>query len=114
WISGSPSASERQMPGPISHSHRPIGALIAAATLLFAGCSQSGPEIKGSPPDMRRLTEDQYSNIIRDVFGEGITIAGKLDPLIRTEGLLAIGARSARITPSGFEQYDHLATSIAS
>src|SRR5690606_10657245 len=35
-------------------------------------------------------------------------------PLIRTEGLLAIGARSARITPSGFEQYDHLATSIAS
>ncbi len=62
---------------------------------------------------MRRLTEEQYRRTIADVFGEGIRVGGRLDPLIRTDGLLALGARSARITPAGFEQYYDLASSIA-
>ncbi len=62
---------------------------------------------------MRRLTETQYRNVITDVFGPTITFGGRFDPLPRTEGLLALGARTARITPGGFEQYYTLARSIA-
>ena len=49
---------------------------------------------------MRRLTDEQYRNSISDVFGTSIKIGGRLDPLVRTGGLIALGARSAPITPS--------------
>lgn len=86
---------------------------IAATSVLLAGCDDAGPHVQGGTPDMRRLTEEQYGRIIADVFGTGIRVAGRIDPLIRTDGLLALGARSARITPTGFEQYYDLAHSIA-
>jgi len=87
--------------------------VIAAASVLLAGCDDAGPSVQGGTPDMRRLTEEQYGRIITDMFGNGIRVAGRIDPLIRTDGLLALGARDARITPTGFEQYYDLAHSIA-
>lgn len=78
-----------------------------------AACSDPAPTTNGAPPDMRRLTEEQYRNIIHDVFGNHIEIAGRFDPLVRTEGLLAVGARSAPITPAGFEQFYNVARSVA-
>ncbi|HEY6645031.1 DUF1592 domain-containing protein [Povalibacter sp.] len=86
---------------------------IAIAGVLLSGCDDGGPKIQGGTPDMRRLTEEQYHHIIEDVFGSSIRVGGRIDPLIRTDGLLALGARSARITPTGFEQYYDLAHSIA-
>jgi hypothetical protein len=89
---------------------------IASALALICGlaaCGPSAPKVEGGTPDMRRLTEEQYANIVADVFGSQIQIAGRFDPLLRTDGLVALGARSARITPAGFEQYYELAKSIA-
>lgn len=86
---------------------------LAVASLL-SGCGpDAGPAIKGEPPGMRRLSDQQYLNIIEDVFGAGIEVAGRPDPLPRTEGLLAIGSSTARITPSGFEQYYNMGRSIS-
>jgi len=62
---------------------------------------------------MRRLSNEQYRNVIADVFGSHIIVAGEADSLLRTDGLLALGARTARITPSGFEKYYGMARSIA-
>ncbi len=84
--------------------------LVAAA---LGGCGDSEPKPTGAPPDLRRLSNDQYRNIIADVFGPHITVAGQADALPRAEGLLAVGARAARITPSGFEKYHAMAKSVA-
>ena len=62
---------------------------------------------------MRRLTDRQYHNAVADLFGSDIEIGGRTDPLVRTDGLLAVGARTARITPAGLEQYSVIAKSIA-
>lgn len=86
--------------------------LIAFALALLAGCSEA-PKTKGSEAGMRLLTEPQYRQIIADVFGEQITIGGTFDPLVRTNGLLTVGASAARVTPAGLEQLDRMARSIA-
>jgi hypothetical protein len=81
--------------------------------LALAGCGAKDPETAGGPPNVRRLTETQYRNIVADVFGSRISVGGQFDPLVRTGGLYALGARSARMTPSGLEQFDRMANAIA-
>jgi hypothetical protein len=92
--------------------------LAALAFSVLAGCGQKvasdEPPTAGGPPEMRRLTESQYRNIIADVFGDDIVVGGRFDPTMRTNGLIAIGASTVSITPSAFERYDDLARSIAS
>ncbi len=88
-----------------------VSAVVIA--LALGACGPKEPKVLGGTPDLRRLTEEQYANIVADVFGEQIVIAGHFDPILRTDGLYALGARSARITPSGFEQYYDLAASVA-
>ena len=84
-----------------------------AAALLLSACGPKEPESTGAPPDMRRLTEEQYRNTILDIFGPTITYGGRFDPLGRVDGLIQLDARTARVTPAGFEQYYALARSIA-
>ena len=85
-----------------------------AISIAMSGCGDTEPIIEGAAPEMRRLTQEQYANVIADLFGEHIVVGGQFDPLLRTEGLIAIGARSARITPAGFENFYALARSTAS
>jgi Protein of unknown function (DUF1592)/Protein of unknown function (DUF1588)/Protein of unknown function (DUF1585)/Protein of unknown function (DUF1595)/Protein of unknown function (DUF1587) len=95
------------------------GALIKIATagLLLAGlasCGQSdGPATGGGPPVMRRLTEQQYRQSISDIFGTDIKVAGRFEPNLRKDGLIAVGASAAAISPAGFEQYERMADAIA-
>jgi hypothetical protein len=90
-------------------------AALAGAVLLLgaAACDRPEPRAEGTPPILRRLTQDQYRNVIRDAFGADIEFGGRLDPDLRDDGLIALGAAQATITPVGFEQYDALARSIA-
>ena len=85
--------------------------VIAALLGLLGGCAE--PVTTGGEPQFRRLTEAQYRNTIRDVFGASIVIAGRFDPLERIDGLLAVGASQATITPAGLERYEALARSVA-
>jgi Protein of unknown function (DUF1592)/Protein of unknown function (DUF1588)/Protein of unknown function (DUF1595)/Protein of unknown function (DUF1587)/Protein of unknown function (DUF1585) len=66
------------------------------------------------PQVIRRLTADQYRNIVADVFGEDIDLGGRLEPDLRTDGLLAVGASQISIAPEGMEQYDAMARAVAS
>jgi hypothetical protein len=90
-----------------------VAGLLAGAVLALAGCGKSPPPTAGAEPGVRLLTEPQYRNIIADVFGSQITVGGTFDPLVRTNGLLTVGALKANITPSGLEQFDRMARSIA-
>ncbi len=87
--------------------------LLMASSLALVGCGPREPVSEGAPADMRRLTEEQYRNTIADLFGPTVTYGGHFDPLTRIEGLTALGARIAQVTPSGFEQYYASARSIA-
>jgi hypothetical protein len=66
------------------------------------------------PQVIRRLTADQYRNIVADVFGEDIDLGGRLEPDLRTDGLLAVGASQISVAPEGMEQYDAMARAVAS
>ena len=89
------------------------GVTMLLSAVLLSACEQPEPATGGSDPAMRRLSNEQYRNVIADVFGPHITVAGQADSLLRTEGLLALGAQTARITPSGFEKLYGMARSIA-
>ena len=86
---------------------------VAAALIAISACGDTEPAVTGSAPDMRRLTQEQYANIVADLFGEHIVVGGQFDPLPRTDGLMAIGARTARVTPVGFEKFYELGRSVA-
>ena len=90
---------------------RAVCLCIVAASL--SACGESEPLTEGREPQLRRLTEQQYRNTIRDVFGGNIIVAGRFDPLERVDGLLAVGASSATITPAALERYEALGRSIA-
>lgn len=88
-------------------------ALAVGVLAALSGCDKPEPQSSASEPSIRRLTESQYRNTIADLFGAGVVVGGQFDPLVRTNGLRVVGARSARITPTGLEQYDRMARSIA-
>jgi hypothetical protein len=90
-------------------------ALIAAASaaVLLSACGKSEPQTSGTQPLVRQLTEVQYRAVIADVFGPDVKIAGNFYPTPREDGLMAVGASRATITPSAFERYDKLARLIA-
>ena len=88
---------------------------LTAIGLLFAlsACGEPEPKIEGAEPSLKRLTEQQYRNVIADLFGDHIIVAGSFDPILRQDGLIAIGAGSATISASSFDKYEKLAHSIA-
>lgn len=86
---------------------------LAVAVIGISACEQSEPPVAGGAPGLKRLTESQYRNIVADVFGSHIVVAGVFDPLARDGGLIALGAAKASVTASGFERFDNLARAIA-
>ncbi|MGE4063410.1 MAG: DUF1592 domain-containing protein [Rhodospirillaceae bacterium] len=99
---------------------------VAIGVIALGACSPAGrqdtkvatvaaPAELAAPSQlvMRRLTGEQYQNIITDVFGPTIDFGGRFEPDMRTDGLLAIGASHVGITAAGMEQYDAMSRTIA-
>ena len=87
---------------------------LASIPMIGAGVAadDSSAGLTGGPLVMRRLTEAQYRNTIKDIFGD-VTLGGRFEPDTRDGMLIAVGASKATITPGGFEQYDAMAMGIA-
>jgi hypothetical protein len=64
-------------------------------------------------PVIRRINEDEYRQIVLDVFGPTISVGGPFEPDIREDYLLAIGASRVSISASGLEADDKIARDIA-
>lgn len=71
------------------------------------------PAPVGGPAMVRRLTEEQYRATVADIFGPDIPVVGRFERGLRVDGLLAIGASRATISPFSVEQYDASARAIA-
>lgn len=97
-----------------SKSPKALLPLFILIGLVVSGCDQNpAPEVAAEPPVLRLLTEDQYRNIIADVFGQHISVAGRFNPLFRTNGLRSLGARSAEMTPESMESFERMGQVIA-
>jgi hypothetical protein len=101
------------MSPPVVKSSPTFIAAILTASMALSACGPAEPKTKGAPPDARRLTEEQYRNVIADVFGSAVVVSGRFDTPVRTEGLLAVGAREATVTAGGLRQYDETARAVA-
>ncbi len=89
------------------------GIALAAASVAITGCGPREPKTDGGPVTMRRLTQQQYRNVISDIFGPDIKLVGRMDSAVRKNGLLEIGATEATFTPGSLEQYDMMSRGIA-
>ncbi len=78
-----------------------------------AGCKPDEPSNPGAQPVVQRLSEQQYRQTIADIFGPDVKVAGRFEPIVRREGLQAVGAVAATVTSTGFEQFDSMARGIA-
>ena len=92
---------------------RMLSACGALALLALAGCGPSEPASTGGPVSVRRLTQEQYRNVIADVFGTTVKVGGRFEPEVRDGGLLALGTSKVSVTAAGLEQYDTLARDVA-
>jgi hypothetical protein len=86
---------------------------VIGVILALCACGSPEPKSAGGPAVMRRLTEDQYRQVVADIFGSDIVIGGRFDPINRQNGLLAVGAGATAINGSAFDKYDALARAIA-
>ncbi|MGE3844086.1 MAG: DUF1592 domain-containing protein [Vicinamibacterales bacterium] len=77
------------------------------------GAERSAVAPSFAEPVTRRLSPEQYQNIIHDVFGPSVKIGGRFDPNMRVDGLVEIGAGRVSVSPGGMEQFDVTARLIA-
>ena len=92
---------------------------MSVGTLSIPVLAQTPPVLKEAAKAepfamaVRRVTESQYRNVIRDTFGPGVLLNARFEPQLREAGLQSIGNAQLSITTSGFEQYFSLAKSVA-
>ncbi len=100
-----------------------VSTALALAAALLGSSAQAAPEqtsaaaapsVASGPEMLRRLSPDQYRNIVADIFGSDITFGGRFAPEMREHGLLAVGAGVESITADEMDQYRAMAQSIAS
>lgn len=89
--------------------------LLAAGGFFFWPDSTPRSAKVFQPPEVKapRLTPEQYRLAITDAFGPQIDLGGRLEPVMREGGLLAVGASSVSVTAAGIEQFDAMAEAIA-
>lgn len=93
---------------------------MCAPGVTFAGCSEEPTEetkvhaeLKPQPSVMVRLTKAQYTNAVRTLFGDGVTIPSQLEPDVAIDGLHAIGASITPVSDRGVELFEEAARTLA-
>ncbi len=89
-----------------------VSTLLLITALIVFGRGE--PVTQGAPEQMRLLSQSQYLQIIEDIFGADIAGSAKVRfaPVKRTEGLVAVGAATAVITPGSLEPLEYSARQI--
>ena len=99
------------------HTSTLLRLALSAATVAFLWATPApaadGDKPAGAETVTRRLSQEQYRQIIGDLFGPTIKVGGRFEPDIRREGLLAVGASQVSVTASGLEEYDKIARNVA-
>lgn len=89
-------------------------AIVAIAIVSKGFWKQSQePRFAEVPPAMPLITQTQYINTLRYIFGSGIEYRVQFAPIQRVDGMVAVGASSAVMTNGAIDQFDAAARSIA-
>jgi hypothetical protein len=91
---------------------------MAAVALMLAGCravEDRGvePEVPAAEAVLLRLTRASYLDSLVDLFGPELVLPTALEPDLEVEGLYAVGAGQAALSPLGVEQYETAAYLVA-
>ena len=87
--------------------------------LAALGCEEDPPpsetavEVTPVSPRLARLSVRQYRNTIRDLLGDEVALPSTLEPDVKAEGLVAVGATVASVSARGVELYEEGARAIA-
>ncbi len=91
--------------------------------ILLMGCGEEPtdeviprgdtPAVTPPAPSLKRLTSTQYLHSVADIFGEDISITALMDPIDEVDGLVAVGASAATISPLGVERFESAAYQLA-
>lgn len=73
----------------------------------------AAPQIVPAAPRLSRLTRARYLNSLRDLLGDDLALPSALEPDVEADGLLAIGAGTAAVSPRGIELYEDAAFHVA-
>ena len=87
-------------------------AVLGAALLGTAGHGADHVASVGVPA-ARLITEDQYVNTLKVVFGPGLKLAPRFAPIPRVQGLVAVGSSHATMTAGALDQFDNAARLVA-
>lgn len=89
-------------------------AIVALGLLpVEAGAAAVATQAGDTPPTMRLISEAQYINTIRAVFGQQIEVNVRFAPVRRVNGLVALGAAQAMVTPGALDAFDRAAHLVA-
>ena len=94
----------------------PLVGLAAAALLAvqaFGPARLEEPKVQGALPEMRQLSQTQYLESIAAIFGKDIVAKVRFAPIYRTDGLTAIGARTAMMTLGALEPIEESGRAVA-
>jgi hypothetical protein len=99
----------------MKHMKKTLATAAVALTVVYGGVALRADDGKPSGGDAvtRRLSQEQYRQIVSDIFGPTIKVGGRFEPDIRRDGLLAMGASQVSVTASGLEEYDKIARNVA-
>ena len=105
--------SKRKLAGTIGAG----AALVLSFGLGFPASQAAAPEAAKDAEGvamMRRLTPEQYANIIEEVFGPSIELGGRFEPELRVNALNEVGSGRLSMSSLGMSQFDSMARSVAS
>jgi hypothetical protein len=89
---------------------------IVALGMAFAPASfgkDAEPKLAEIAPVVRLITQDQYLNTLRSIFGPGLKYPAQFAPIHRVDGLVAVGSGAAIITSGALDQFDVAGRTVA-
>lgn len=91
-----------------------IAALVVAMTAVAAADNRKpAPKLADVAPSSRLITQAQYLNTLKAIFGPGLKYPSQSAPVKRVGGLVAVGTGSAIITGGALDRFDSAGRTIA-
>lgn len=90
-----------------------VGLATACASDAEPESAPALPDVPAADAQMRRLTAEQYVNVISDVLGADLVLTTVLEPDTPSGGLVALGAARTALSELGVERYETAAFELA-
>ncbi|TDG14944.1 DUF1592 domain-containing protein [Seongchinamella unica] len=83
------------------------------SAMAVAGAALADGEMSEMQPTMRLISQPQYLNTVRAIFGPQMELNVRFAPLRRMEGMMALGAGQAIVTSGALDSLDRAAHLVA-